>query len=40
VREWAEIGSRAAETRSLARVMLHTPQPAWRSRDGLRLWLY
>lgn len=40
VREWAGIGSRAAETRSLARVMLHTPQPAWRSRDGLRLWLY
>lgn len=40
VREWAAIGSRAAETRSLARVMLHTPQPAWRSRDGLRLWLY
>lgn len=38
--EWAAIGMRAAETRSLARVMLHTPQPAWRSRDGLRLWLY
>ena len=38
--EWAAIGSRAAEVRSLARVMLHTPQPAWRSRDGLRLWLY
>ena len=40
VREWAAIGSRAAETRSLARFMLHTPQPVWRSRDGLRLWLY
>lgn len=40
VRDWAVIGSRAAETRSLARVMLHTPQPAWRARDGLRLWLY
>jgi hypothetical protein len=40
VRDWAVIGSRAAETRSLARIMLHTPQPAWRSRDGLRLWLY
>ncbi len=40
VREWAAIGSRAAETRSIARVMLHTPQPAWRSRDGLRLWIY
>lgn len=38
--EWAAIGSRAAEVRSLARVMLHTPQPTWRSRDGLRLWLY
>ena len=38
--ERAAIGSRAAEVRSLARVMLHTPQPAWRSRDGLRLWLY
>lgn len=40
VREWAAIGSRAAATRSLARIMLHTPQPAWRSDDGLRLWLY
>ena len=40
VREWAAIGARAAETRSLARVMLHAPQPAWRSGDGLRLWLY
>jgi len=38
--EWAAIGSRAAEVRSLARIMLHTPQPAWRSGDGLRLWLY
>lgn len=40
VREWAAVGCRAAETRSIARVMLHTRQPAWRSRDGLRLWLY
>jgi hypothetical protein len=40
VREWVAIGSRAVETRSIARVMLHTRQPAWRSRDGLRLWLY
>lgn len=38
--EWAMIGSRAAEVRSLGRVMRHTPQPAWQARDGLRVWLY
>jgi hypothetical protein len=37
--EWAAVRSRAAEVRSLARVMLHTPQPVV-DRNGLRLWLY
>ena len=38
--EWAALGSRAAEVRSLARVTLVTPQPAYRGRAALRVWLY
>lgn len=38
--EWAMLGSRAAEVRSLAHVPRFTPQPAYRSRDALRAWLY
>lgn len=38
--EWARLGSLAAEVRSLAHVPRFTPQPAHRSRDGLRVWLY
>lgn len=38
-REWAAIGSRAAEVRSLARVPRFTPQPVI-DRAGLRLWMY
>ncbi|MFM8635109.1 MAG: hypothetical protein ACKOEX_09910 [Planctomycetia bacterium] len=37
---WAALGSRAAEVRSLATVMRFTPQPAYRDRESLRLWLY
>jgi hypothetical protein len=37
--EWARLGSRAAEVRSLARVVRFTPQPVLRLPD-LRLWLY
>lgn len=40
LREWAALGSRAAEVRSIARVVRHTPQPVWQARDGLRVWLY
>ena len=40
VAEWAALATRAAERRSIARIMLHARQPAWRSRDDLRLWLY
>ena len=39
-REWAVLGSRAAEVRSLAGSVRLTPQPAFQSREGLRLWLY
>ncbi len=39
-REWAVLGSRAAEVRSLAGSVRLTPQPAYRGREGLRLWLY
>jgi hypothetical protein len=38
--EWARLGSRAAEVRSLAHVPRFTPQPAYRSQDRLRVWLY
>ena len=38
--EWARLGARAAEVRSLARVPRFTPQPAYRSEDGQRVWLY
>jgi hypothetical protein len=38
--EWARLGSRAAEVRSLARVPRFTPQPAYHSRDRVRVWLY
>ena len=38
--EWAALASRAAEVRSLARVTLVTPQPAYRGPASLRLWLY
>jgi hypothetical protein len=38
--EWARLGSRAAEVRSLAHVPRFTPQPVYRSRDHLRVWLY
>jgi hypothetical protein len=40
VAEWTVLATRAAERRSIARIMLHARQPAWRSRDDLRLWLY
>lgn len=38
-RDWAMVGSRAAEVRSLARRIRYTPQPVI-SRGDLRLWLY
>lgn len=38
--EWAMLGSRAAEVRSLAHVPRFTPQPAYRSRNALRVWMY
>jgi hypothetical protein len=38
-REWAVVGSRTAEVRSLARHMLFTPQPCATLTD-VRLWLY
>jgi hypothetical protein len=38
-RDWALLGSRAAEVRSLARRIRYTPQPVV-SRSDLRLWLY
>ena len=38
-RDWAMLGSHAAEVRSLARRIRYTPQPVV-SRDKLRLWLY
>ena len=37
--EWAELGTKAAEVRSLARRMRFTPQPVVR-RPGLTLWLH
>lgn len=37
--EWARLGTKAAEVRSLARRMLFTPQPVVRRAD-LRLWLH
>jgi len=37
--DWAVIGSRAAEVRSLAGRTLRTPQPAIE-RSGLRVWLF
>jgi len=40
LRRWAALGSRAAEVRSLADVMRYTPQPTYRSPDGLRVWMY
>lgn len=39
VREWAVLGSRAAEVRSLAGRSLHTRQPVVE-RAGLRVWMY
>lgn len=38
-REWAVLGSRAAEVRSLARRIRFTPQPVI-ARDDLRVWMY
>lgn len=38
--QWAALGSRAAEVRSLAGMPLFTPQPVHRGRDALRVWLY
>lgn len=38
-RDWAVLGSRSAEVRSLARRVRFTPQPSVARRD-LRLWLY
>jgi hypothetical protein len=38
--EWARLGSRAAEVRSLAHVPRFTPQPAYRGRNDVRVWLY
>jgi len=38
-RDWAMLGSHAAEVRSLARRIRYTPQPVV-SRDKLQLWLY
>ena len=38
-RDWAVLGSRAAEVRSLARGIRYTPQPVV-NRGDLRLWLY
>jgi len=38
--EWAALGRRAAEVRSLARVMRYTPQPVHRFPDGGTLALY
>lgn len=38
-RDWAILGSRAAEVRSLARRVRYTPQPVV-ARPDLRLWLY
>jgi len=40
VRDWARIGSRAAEVRSLVRIPRLTPQPAVRWPDGGTLGLY
>jgi hypothetical protein len=37
--DWATVGMRAAEVRSLARRTLRTPQPA-AACPGLRLWMY
>ena len=37
--EWATLGSRAAEVRSVARVMRLTRQPVVE-RDGVRVWMY
>lgn len=37
--EWARLGTRSAEVRSVARVMRFTPQPVVQ-RPDLRLWLY
>ena len=37
--EWAVLGSRAAEVRSLARRVRFTPQPVI-ARDELRVWMY
>ena len=38
-RDWASLGSRAAEVRSLARRIRFTPQPVVARRD-LRVWMY
>lgn len=38
-RDWATLGSKSAEVRSLARRVRFTPQPVLTRRD-LRLWLY
>ena len=39
LREWAMLGSRSAEVRSVARVMRLTRQPVIE-RDGVRVWMY
>jgi len=39
LREWAALGSRAAEVRSVARVMRFTRQPV-SERNGVRVWMY
>ncbi|MCE9629412.1 MAG: hypothetical protein K8S94_01650 [Planctomycetia bacterium] len=38
-RDWARLGTKSAEVRSVARVMRFTPQPVVQ-RPDLRLWLY
>lgn len=38
--EWVTLGSRAAEVRSLTHMPRFTPQPAYRGRNGQRVWIY
>lgn len=38
--QWAALGLRAAEVRSLANMPLFTPQPAYGAHGALRAWLY
>ena len=38
--EWSRLGAASAEVRSLAGVMLFTPQPAFQLADTTRIFLY